>query len=95
MQNCYGALLGVRIIGTHLNIAQNYHYKLASYFQFFNAGGIELENLILKKTALQGFELPIEVRSGMFHGKLLNQARSHLLFNFKCLPQHEKMATLF
>jgi len=32
-------------------------------------GGIELENLILKKTALQGFELPIEVRSG-FIGRL-------------------------
>ena len=28
------------------------------------SGGIELENLTLKKTALDAFELPIEVRSG-------------------------------
>eukprot|EP00794_Sanderia_malayensis_P015340 gene15340-16917_t len=34
-------------------------------------GGIELENLTLKKTALEGFELPLEVRAGFIgHLKL-------------------------
>ena len=47
--------------------------KQSQILPFFlhNPGTVELENLPLKKTALQGLELPVEVKSGFIgHLKL-------------------------
>ena len=44
-------------------------FQNSTIFRFKFVGTVELENLPLRKTALQGLELPLEVRSG-FIGRL-------------------------
>ena len=50
--------------------SENLHYSLRN-------GHVELDNLALKKEALDNFELPVQVRAGMRAPRGRSHARTH------------------